>query len=391
MGSRFLGRSNYNPYGKTNKAALSKPKGQNNYQSYTPAQLQAFYTRKIYFASKLLPDSTSSERLFLECYLKGKYSLYSKGNKLYIEYNEEPLRQIRINGGVVSKDGIMVKRPDGEFLEFLQRLSSECPGLGLQIQANVQSYDIKSFLDLLEDYHNCLKTTFKRFGTAKESYHFQWEASAALGTAQMPLKSSFMGLRYYSLILHQGAGFSANGAMILTPQRFIFFPSVVVAPEWAQFTYSQDEVRYIDDATRKSTYVESHYRANFLAIPIYLRQPLTRLGKGFISVELGARLESILGFSAINYLIETEGSIDRQYPYVETAQFNYFTERARGFSAGILSGIRFSFGNESNANGAYAVGFRYSRVKKNDPKTDPFDQPILVRNSLYGIYFSKRL
>lgn len=390
-GERINGEIKVQSLQENQQRCTFKAAGQNNYQTFSAAQLKAFYTRKTYFVSRIIPDSSSKEVLFLECYLQGKYSLYAKGNSLYIEYEGEPLRAIKINGGVISKDGILVKRADGEFLEFLQRLSSECAGLGLQIQANVQSYDLKSFLDLLEDYHNCLKVPYKRFGIAKESYHFQWEIGIAGGTAQMPLKPSFMGLDFYNFILHDGAGFSTNASLILRPQRFIFFPSLVIAPEWARFAYSQNDARYIDDVTLKSTYIESHYRADFLAIPIFLRQPLTRLGSCFFSLELGSRLESTLRFSGIQYLIETEGIIDRQFPYVETAQFNYFSERARGFSAGILTGARLSFGDDASASGAYSVGFRYSRVKKNDPKAGPFDQPILLRNNLYTIYFSKRL
>jgi hypothetical protein len=367
-----------------------KAKGQNNYQTFTAAQLKAFYTRKTYFASKIIPDSSSKELLFLECYLQGKYSLYGRGNSLYIEYDGEPLRPIKINGGVVSKDGIMVKRADGEFLEFLQRLSSECAGLGLQIQANVQSYDLKSFLDLLEDYHNCLKVPYKRFGVAKESYRFQWEIGIAGSTAQMPLKPSFMGLDFYNLMLHNGVGFSANGAMILSPQRFIFFPSLVIAPEWGQYTYHQNDARYIDDLTLKSTYIESHYRANFLAIPIYLRQPFARIGKGFFSAEIGVRLESLSRFFDVEYLIETEGTVERQYSFVETALFNSFTNQAQGFKAGVLTGARFSFGDQNDANGTFALGFRYSRVANKDATAGPFDQPLLLRNSLYSIYLAKK-
>ena len=367
-----------------------KAKGQNSYQTFTTAQLQAFYTRKTYFSSKIIPDSSSKELLFLECYLQGKYGLYGKGNSLYIEYDGEPLRPIKINGGVVSKDGIMVKRADGEFLEFLQRLSSECAGLGLQIQANVQSYDLKSFLDLLEDYHKCLKAPYKRFGVAKESYRFQWELGIAGSTTQMPLKPSFMGLDFYNLVLHNGAGFSGNGAMILSPQRFVFFPSLVIAPEWGQYAYHQNDARYIDDLTLKSTYIESHYRANFLAIPIYLRQPLARIGKGFFSAEIGVRLESLSQFFDVEYLIETEGTVERQYSFVETALFNSFSNQAHGFKAGVLAGARFSFGDQNDANGAFALGFRYSRVASKDFKAGPFDQPLLLRNSIYSIYLAKK-
>lgn len=386
-GARIEGEIKVQTLREHQKGCQFKAKGENTYQTYTPTQLQAFYTRKTYFVSKRLPDSLKAEQLFLECYFQGKYSLYGKGNKLYIEGDSITLRPLNINGGVVSKDGIVVKRADGDFLKLLRRFSRECAGLGLQIQANVRNYDLKSFLDLLEDYHKCLSLPYKRYGIPKETYSLQWELGAALGAAQMPLKSSFMGLSFYDLILHQGIGFSANGAMILRPQRFVFFPSLVLAPEYALYAYSQNNARYVDVEARRSTYVESHFRANFLAIPIYIRQPIARLSKGFVSAELGTRIESIVGFSDMQYLIENE---NRQYTYVESAQFNYFLDRAPGFSVGILAGLRLSLGDETTATGAYAIGFRYSRVKKNNLRPLAFDQPILLRNSLYTFYFSKR-
>lgn len=367
-----------------------KAKGQNTYQTYTPTQLQAFYTRKTYFVSKLLPDSINAEQVFLECYFKGKYSFYAKGNKHYIESDSMALRPITINGGVIAKDGVLVKRADGEFLGLLRRFSRECAGLGLQIQANVQSYDLKSFLDLLEDYHKCLNLPYKRYGAPKETYRFQWEIGLAAGNAQMPLKASFMGLDYFTMILHDGEGFSANAAVVMAPQRYIFFPSLVIAPEWAQYVYHQSEAQYVDPVTNYSTYIESRYKASFFAIPIYLRQPVWRFGKAYLSAEAGARFESVVRFYDMEYVVEREGFLERQYPFVETSSYNYFTERARGFAAGFLTGARLSIGDANDANGAFALGFRYSRVQKKDPKAGTFDQPVLLRNNLYSIYLSKR-
>lgn len=389
-GEQIFGEVKLQSLRENQQGCTFKAKGQNNYQSYTPTQLRAFYTRKIYFASKILPDSTQVEQVFLECYFKGKYSLYGKGNKHYIENDTEPIRPISINGGVVSKDGVLVKRADGEFLGLLRRFSSECAGLGLQIQANVQSYDLKSFLDLLEDYHKCLKLPYQRYGIPRESYRLQWEAGAALGRTQMSLKPSFVGLSYVDLILHQGTGGAVNAAFILKPQRYIFFPSLVIAPEWAYYAYSQNDARYIDDLTRKSTYIESSYRASFLAVPIYLRQPAVQMGNMYLSCELGLRIESTPNFSEVQYLIEREGLANRQYFYVESQLFDHFNEQVRGLSTGLLTGVRLSWGDQNDATGAFAIGFRYSRMQKGDPGTSELDQPLLFRNNLYNIYLSKR-
>lgn len=367
-----------------------KAKGQSTFQAYSSTQLQAFYTHKTLFVSKLLPDSTNAVQVFLECYFKGKYSLYGRGNKHYVEREGEALRSISINGGVVAKDGVMVKRPDGAFLGLLRRFSSECEGLGLQIQANVQSYDLKSFLDLLEDYHKCLELPYQRYGTSKETYRLQWELGVAAGGAQMPLKASFMNFDYFNMILHNGEGFSANAAVVIAPQRYIFFPSLVIAPDWSMYAYHQNKARYIDDVFNLSTYIESRFKATFFAIPVYLRQPVARLGQGFLFVEAGARFESVLQLYDMDYLVESEGVVDRQYPYIETKRYDYFTERARGFSTGFHTGVRLSFGDANDANGVFALGFRYSRVQKKDPKAEVFDQPILLRNNLFNIYLSKR-
>lgn len=92
----------------------------------------------------------------------------------------------------------------------------------------------------------------------------------------------------------------------------------------------------------------------------------------------------------MKYLIETEGTVDRQYSFVETALFHSFSKEAQGFKAGVLAGARFGFGDQNDANGTFALGFRYSRVANKDPQAGPFDQPLLLRNSLYSFYLAKK-
>ena len=368
-----------------------KAPNQKEYQAFNPTQIKGFFAHKTYFESKFSPDTTLAERSFFECYFNGKYSLFGKGNKLYIEYDDGRLRPFEINGGIVSKDGALIKRPDKEFIDFLQKLGQECPGLGIQIQANVQSYDLKSCLDLFEDYHNCLKIPFKRYGISKEKFRFQWEVGTVASASQMPLKSSFLGLDYYNFILHQGVGIWINAALVVSPQRYVFFPSLVIAPELGRFDFQQNDARFTDGNTNKSTYIESQYQASIFGLPIYLRQPFARVGHGFLSFEVGTRLEAILNFSNAKYLIETEGLIDRQYSFVETELFDAFQEVAKGTGLGIMTGVRLSLGDENNSTGNFALGFRYSRTKQNDPNAGSFDQPILLRSTLFSIYLSKRL